>query len=78
MSKYSPQEIDLDKSDYNPHQYSFAIAKQDGIYMGRMLMRDEIKRLIKATVPVPTKAVQRVLDLIDTITLEAPANDSVR
>jgi len=76
----SPLEIDLDTSDFNPHQYSFTIAKADGIHMGRMLMKDEILRLIKAVNPSPTKAIARVIELVEGVRVEPDSrfSDSVR
>jgi hypothetical protein len=76
-SKTNPA-IEFGNDDYNPHQYSYQTAKQDGIYMGRLLMKDEIVRLINATNPVPTKAVAKILELVEGITLDVYANDSVR
>jgi hypothetical protein len=76
-SKTDPQ-IDFGNDDYNPNQHTYQTARQDGIYMGRLLMRDEILRLIHATNPVPTKAVAKILELIKEITLDVYANDSVR
>jgi len=78
MPKYSPDAIDFGNDDLNPKQYSFSVAKADGMYMGRMLMRDEVLRLIKATNPTPTKAVVKILELIKEIPIEAPYADSVR
>ena len=76
-SKTNPA-IEFGNDDYNPHQYSYQTAKQDGIYMGRLLMKDEIVRLINATNPVPTKAVAKILELVEGITIDVYANDSVR
>jgi hypothetical protein len=70
--------IDFGNDDYNPHQYSYQTARQDGIYMGRLLMKDEILRLIKATNPVPTKAVAKIIELVEEISLDTYANDSSR
>jgi hypothetical protein len=77
MDKTDPN-IDFGNDDYNPHQYSFQTAKQDGMHMGRMLMKDEVLRLIKATNPVPTKAVAKIIELIEEITPDVYANDSSR
>jgi hypothetical protein len=63
-SKTNPA-IDFGNDDYNPHQFSYQTAQQDGILMGRTLMRDEMLRLIKATNPVPTKAVTKILELVE-------------
>jgi hypothetical protein len=78
MTSKTDPAIDFGNDDYNPNQYSYTTAKQDGIYMGRLLMRDEILRLITATNPIPTKAVAKILELIKEITLDVYANDSVR
>jgi hypothetical protein len=75
---YSPEVIDFGNDDLNPKQYSFSVAKADGMYMGRMLMRDEVVRLIKATNPTPTKAVAKILELVSDIPIEPPYADSVR
>jgi hypothetical protein len=76
--KYSPENIDFGNDDYNPKQYSFSASKADGMYMGRMLMRDEVIRLISATNPTPTKAVAKIIELVKQIPIEPPYADSVR
>jgi hypothetical protein len=76
-SKTNPA-IDFGNDDYNPNQYSYTTAKQDGIYMGRLLMRDEVLRLITATNPVPTKAVAKIIELVEGLNPDVYANDSVR
>jgi hypothetical protein len=76
--KYSPEAINFGNDDLNPKQYSFGVAKADGMYMGRMLMRDEVVRLIKAANPTPTKAVAKIIDLVSQIPIEPPYADSVR
>jgi hypothetical protein len=78
MTSKTDPAIDFGNDDYNPNQFTYQTAKQDGIYMGRLLMRDEIVRLINASNPVPTKAVTKILELIKEITLDVYANDSVR
>jgi hypothetical protein len=78
MTSKTDPAIDFGNDDYNPNQFSFQTAKQDGIYMGRLLMRDEILRLITATNPIPTKAVAKIIELVEGITLDVYANDSVR
>jgi hypothetical protein len=78
MTSKTDPAIDFGNDDYNPNQYSYQTAKQDGIYMGRLLMRDEILRLITATNPIPTKAVAKIIELVEGITLDVYANDSVR
>jgi hypothetical protein len=66
----SPLEIDLDKSDFNPHQYNHGVAKAEGIHMGRQLMKDEVLRLIRAAYPTATKATKIITDLIEEIPIE--------
>ena len=78
MTSKTDPAIDFGNDDYNPNQYSYTTAKQDGIYMGRLLMRDEILRLINATNPVPTKAVAKILELVKELSPDVYANDSVR
>jgi hypothetical protein len=78
MTSKTDPAIDFGNDDYNPNQFTYQTAKQDGIYMGRLLMRDEIVRLINASNPIPTKAVAKILELIKEITLDVYANDSVR
>lgn len=76
-SKTNPV-IEFGNDDYNPNQYTFQTARQDGIYMGRLLMRDEILRLINATNPVPTKAVAKIIELVEGVNPDVYANDSAR
>jgi hypothetical protein len=71
-------EIDFGNIDYNPNQFSFQQSKADGMIAGRMLMKDEIIRLIKATNPEPTKAVQKIINLVEEIKVDIYANDSTR
>lgn len=80
MPTDSPLNIDLDLSDFNPHQYNFGVAKADGIYMGRMLMKNEVLRLIKALYPTPTKAIARVIEVVEGVPVEPDSrySDSVR
>jgi hypothetical protein len=78
MTSKTDPAIDFGNDDYNPNQFTYQTAKQDGIYMGRLLMRDEIIRLINASNPIPTKAVAKILELIKEMTLDVYANDSVR
>jgi hypothetical protein len=70
--------IDFGNDDYNPNQFSYQTARQDGIYMGRLLMKDEILRLINATNPVPTKAVARIIEIVEGISVDTYANESAR
>jgi hypothetical protein len=76
-SKIDPN-IEFGNDDYNPNQFSFQAARQDGMYMGRLLMRDEILRLIRATNPVPTKAVAKILELVEELNPDVYAGDSTR
>jgi hypothetical protein len=78
MTSKTDPNIEFGTDDYNPNQYSFQTARQDGIYIGRLLMRDEILRLIKATNPVPTKAVAKILELVGELNPDVYANDSAR
>jgi hypothetical protein len=76
-SKTNPA-IEFGNDDYNPNQYNFQTAKQDGILMGRLLMRDELLRLITATNPVPTKAVAKIIELVEGMSPDVYPNDSAR
>jgi hypothetical protein len=78
MTSKTDPAIDFGDDEYNPNQFTYKTAKQDGIYMGRLLMRDEILRLINATNPVPTKAVAKILELVKELSPDVYANDSVR
>ena len=70
--------IDFGNDDYNSKQFSYQTAQQDGILMGRLLMRDEVLRLIKATNPVPTKAVAKILDLVEGLNADVYASEIAR
>ena len=76
-SKTNPA-IEFGNDDYNPNQFSYQTAQQDGILMGRTLMRDEVLRLIKATNPVPTKAVAKILDLVEGLNADVYASETAR
>lgn len=80
MPNYNPDPVEFAVLDYNPNQYNFGVAKADGIYMGRMLMKDEVLRLIKAMYPTPTKAIARVIEVVEGVPVEPDSNyaDSVR
>ena len=67
MPNYNPEPLEFAVKDFHPHQYNFGVAKSDGIYMGRMLMKNEILSLIKAAYPVPTKAIARIIEIVDNI-----------
>jgi hypothetical protein len=76
-SKTNPA-IEFGNDDFNPNQFSYQTAQQDGILMGRLLMRDEVLRLIKATNPVPTKAVAKILDLVEGLNADVYASEVAR
>jgi hypothetical protein len=78
MTSKTDPAIDFGNDEYNPNQYSFSAAKQDGIYVGRLLMREEVLRLINATNPIPTKAVAKIIELVEGMNLDVYANDSAR
>ena len=80
MPNYNPEPLEFAVKDFHPHQYNFSVAKSDGIYMGRMLMKNEILSLIKAAYPVPTKAIAKVIDIVENIEIyvDPQYNDSVR
>jgi hypothetical protein len=80
MPNYNPEPLEFAVKDFHPHQYNFSVAKSDGIYMGRMLMKNEILSLIKAAYPVPTKAIAKVIEIVDSIEIyvDQQYNDSVR
>ena len=76
-SKTNPA-IEFGNDDFNPNQFSYQTAQQDGLLMGRLLMRDEVLRLIKATNPVPTKAVAKILDLVEGLNADVYASETSR
>ena len=80
MPNYNPEPLEFAVKDFHPHQYNFGVAKSDGIYMGRMLMKNEILSLIKAAYPVPTKAIAKVIEIVDNIEIyvDQQYSDSVR
>lgn len=73
-SKTNPA-IDFGNDDYNANQLTYQMAQQEGILMGRMLMRSEVMRLIKATNPVPTKAVAKIIELVEGLNVDVYANE---
>lgn len=77
MPTDSPLQIDLDMSDFNPHQYNHGIAQAEGIIIGRKLMKDEVLRLINAAYPTPTKATKIISDLIEGVEVETDSFFSV-
>jgi hypothetical protein len=77
MPTDSPLQIDLDLSDFNPHQYNHGVAQAEGIVIGRRLMKEEVLRLIKAAYPTPTKATTIITDLIEGIQIETDSFLSV-
>jgi hypothetical protein len=70
MPAHPPLEIDLDMSDFNPHQYNHGVAQAEGIVIGRRLMKEEVLRLINAAYPTATKATKIITDLIEGIQIE--------
>jgi hypothetical protein len=76
-SKTNPA-IEFGNDDYNPHQFSYQVAQSEGMYMGRRLMLDEIIRLIKATNPAPTKAVAKILELVEGLDPDVYASETAR
>jgi hypothetical protein len=74
MASKTDPAIEFGNDDFNPNQFSYQTAQQDGILMGRTLMRDEMIRLIKATNPVPTKAVVKILELVEGLNADVYAN----
>ena len=80
MPNYNPEPLEFAVKDFNPNQYNFGVAKSDGIYMGRMLMKNEILALIKAAYPVPTKAIARIIEVVEDIEIyvDPQYSDSVR
>jgi hypothetical protein len=77
MPNYNPEPLEFAVKDFNPHQYNFGVAKSDGIYMGRMLMKNEVLQLIKAAYPTPTKAIARVIEIVDNIEIYVDAEYNV-
>ena len=77
MSNYNPQEIEFAVTDFQPHQYNFGVAKSDGIYMGRMLMKNEILSLINAAYPVPTKAIAKVIEIVNEIEIYVDPENNI-
>ena len=65
-----------DPQDYNPNQYSFQQTKQDGIYAGRLLMKNEVLRILSTM--NQTKAMQRAIALIEGIEVDPYAGDTAR
>jgi hypothetical protein len=77
MPTNSPLQIDLDMSDFNPHQYNHGVAQAEGIAIGRRLMKEEVLRLINAAYPTSTKATKIITDLIEGIQIEKDSIFSV-
>ena len=48
--------------DYNPHQYSFEIAKKEGIQIGREEMKIEVLAILHSM--TLTKPMSRVIELV--------------
>lgn len=64
--------------NYSPADYTNRQTMSDGIYAGRLLMKDEVLRLIKAANPNPTKAVQKTIELVEGIAIYVPDAQSSR
>jgi hypothetical protein len=80
MPNYNPEPLEFAVKDFHPHQYNFGVAKSVGMYMCRMLMKNEVLSLIKAAYPVPTKAIARIIEVVDNIEIyvDPQYSDSVR
>jgi hypothetical protein len=76
-SKTNPT-IEFGNDEFNPHQFNYQVAQSEGMYMGRRLMLDEIIRLIKATNPAPTKAVAKILELVEGLDPDVYASENAR
>ena len=76
-SKTNPT-IEFGNDEFNPHQFNYQVAQSEGMYMGRRLMLDEIIRLIKATNPAPTKAVAKILELVEGLDPDVYASETAR
>lgn len=70
MSKYSPELLEFQVSDYNLNEINLSAIKQDGIHLGRSLMKDEILNIIRASSPTSTKAVAKIIELIEKIKVD--------
>jgi hypothetical protein len=77
MPNYNPEPMEFAVQDFHPHQYNMSVAKSDGIYMGRMLMKNEILSLIKAAYPVPTKAIARIIEVVDNIEIYVDPQNNI-
>lgn len=62
--------------DYNPNQLIVRASTQDGIYAGRLLMKNEVLRILGNM--NQTKAMQRAIATIKEIEVDPYASDSVR
>jgi hypothetical protein len=78
MTSKTDPAIDFGNDDYNSNQLTYQMAQQEGILMGRMLMRSEVLRLIKATNPVPTKAVAKIIELVGGLNVDVYASEYTR
>lgn len=78
MPNYSPEFIDFGFREYNLKEITLSAAKQDGMYMGKLLMKNEVKSIINKLHPKPTKAIQQLLLEIEQIKIDHYANDSSR
>jgi hypothetical protein len=69
-------EIEFGNIDYNPNQFTFQQTKADGMYTGRLLMKNEVLRVLSTM--NQTKAMTRAIELIKEIEVDIYANDSAR
>jgi len=78
MPNYSPEFIDFGFKEYNVKEISLSAAKQDGMHMGKLLMKNEILKIIKDKNPNPSKAIQSLIKEISEIPVEPYEPDLVR
>jgi hypothetical protein len=77
LPNYNPEPLEFAVKDFHPHQYNMSVAKSDGIYMGRWLMKKEILNLISAAYPVPTKAIARIIEIVESIEIEVNQENNI-
>jgi hypothetical protein len=77
LPNYNPEPLEFAVKDFHPHQYNMSVAKSDGIYMGRWLMKKEVINLINAAYPVPTKAITRIIEIIEDIEIEVNQENNI-
>ena len=52
----------MNPDDYNPHQYNFTIARQEGVAVGREEMKIEVLAILHSM--ALTKPMSRVIELV--------------